>query len=461
MILPVILAGGGGTRLWPISHATQPKQFSLLPGFDLSLFQYTVQRLDGALSTLDPLIICNDKHLALVTEQLRQMNKVASAILLEPCAKNTAPAVALSALYGVAFHDDPVLLILPSDQLIKKPHNLNATFQWGAELAAQGGLTTFGIVPDVPNTQFGYIKCGEPLPNSVARQVAGFVEKPDLDMAKAYLSSGRYLFNSGMFMFRASTYLAELKAHAPSIHRVCEQTFSQLIIEKGIGRIPASIFDGCPSESIDRAVFEKTQNAAVVPLDAGWSDLGSWKALWDAQAKDANGNFNSGNVFTSSVSNSFINSATKPIVAIGLNGMLIAETAAGVLVANVNNLDEATGFIRRVNDSGAITPAVNKESAHASACLSEHILGRSYEIEHIKLATKEALVRQLTSSKSSHCIVIKGRGAISVGGKVTILLEKDSFLIPAQEVYTISNAGDGSLECIEIRTSEEGSNAGN
>ncbi len=455
-MLPVILGGGVGSRLWPISHAELPKQFSQLPGLERSLFQSTALRLSCLPKCLDPLVVCNTRHLSAVSQQLQQIHLCASAIFLEPFGKNTAPAAALGAFHAVALHGDPIVLILPCDQLIENQPEFIAAVDSAAELAAAGRLVMFGIVPDVPNTEFGYIECGAALPQHTARQVQSFVEKPALDAAKNYLASGRYLFNSGMFMFRASVYLEQLKQHAPSIYAACQAISRQMAVDNGIAAIPAAAFANCPSRSIDHAVMEKTQNAVVVPLDAGWSDLGSFKVLWEIQSKDSNGNASAGAVLLHGVTNSFVHSETRRVVAVGLKDTLVVETAQGILVADAHRLNEAAVVIRDLDAGARLNAAAAADFSVAAAECAGSGSDRSYQIKHLHVAPGGMLARQLPVFTASQCVVISGSGSIrlGLGQKTMAVAQGDCFFIAAQAAYEIFNSGEKPLEFIEIHTGD-------
>lgn len=294
MLLPVIMAGGSGSRLWPLSRQLNPKQFLMLTDAQLSMLQSTIRRLDGLEAGL-PLLICNEQHRFLAAEQLRQLGMEQAGILLEPVGRNTAPAIALAALQATQEGDDPILLVLAADHLIRDVDAFHSSIQAAMPFAIGGKLVTFGIVPTNPETGYGYIEKGKELGEG-GFAVNRFVEKPSLDIAEEYLASGEYFWNSGMFMFRASRYLDELERHQPSILAACRQALAAGTQDMHFVRVDAATFAACPEDSVDYAVMEKTNDAVMVPLDAGWSDVGSWSALWEASNKDAEGNVFKGDV---------------------------------------------------------------------------------------------------------------------------------------------------------------------
>ncbi|MFN3586615.1 MAG: mannose-1-phosphate guanylyltransferase/mannose-6-phosphate isomerase, partial [Moraxellaceae bacterium] len=329
-LLPVIMAGGSGTRLWPLSRELHPKQFLTLPGQQFSMLQMTVQRLEGLESRL-PLVISNESHRFIAAEQLRQLDKLAHNILLEPEGRNTAPAIALAALRAQADGDDPLLLVLAADHLIADTAAFKACIRRAIPLAESGKLVTFGIVPTHAETGYGYIQRGEALQEGAFR-VAAFVEKPDLATAEGYVASGNYDWNSGMFLFRASVLLAELARFRPDILTACKQAMQVQHTDLDFIRIDSEAFSRCPSESIDYAVMEKTDRAAVVPMTAGWSDVGAFSSLWEVSEKNADGNALRGDVLALDTHNSLIDAENALVATIGLRDAVVVQTKDAVLV---------------------------------------------------------------------------------------------------------------------------------
>lgn len=334
MLLPVIMAGGTGSRLWPMSRELYPKQFLRLYG-QRSMLQETVLRLDDV-DAREPVVICNQEHRFLVAEQLRQINKLSHNIILEPVGRNTAPAIALAALSAIENGDDPILLVLAADHIINNKLAFHQAIKSAFKFALQGRLVTFGIVPTGPETGYGYIHRGqeETLDEQIAYQVSRFVEKPNKETAESYIASGEYYWNSGMFMFRAKKYLEELEKFRPDILDACKAAIQGCKESDEFIKVDRDLFIACPDESVDYAVMEKTTDAVVVGLDADWSDVGSWSALWEVSPKDDKGNVLTGDTFLHNANNCYINTDEKLIAAIGVDDLVIINTKDAVLVVN-------------------------------------------------------------------------------------------------------------------------------
>ena len=345
---PVVLAGGSGSRLWPKSRAALPKQFLRLTS-NLTMLQDTVARLEGTQAE-KPIVICNDSHRFLVAEQLRQQDIQHGGILLEPMGRNTAPAIALAALHASLNGDDPTLLVLAADHLINDNKAFHKAIAQAEVLAEQGKLVTFGIVPDSAHTGYGYIRSGDKVPEAeVGFDVAEFVEKPDLATAKQYVDSGSYFWNSGMFLFKASRYLEELEKYAPDMLDICKRAIATEAPDLEFVRVDGDIFATCPDDSIDYAVMEKTNAAAVVPLDAGWSDVGSWSSLWEtAKEKDENQNGIIGDAILDDVHNSYINAEQRLISVVGLDDVVVVETKDAVLVAHKDKVQNIKNVVNKL-----------------------------------------------------------------------------------------------------------------
>jgi len=347
MILPVILSGGSGSRLWPLSRKERPKQFLSLFG-EQSLFQDTVKRTVDIALVSKPLVICNQDHRFLVAEQLQELGVESAAIMLEPIGRNTAPAITMTALQAMKGGEDPVLLVLPSDHVIENKKLFYAAVMQAKAYADKGKLITFGIVPKKPETGYGYIKAGGQLDVDSVYLVDQFVEKPDLKRAEAYLAAGNYYWNSGMFMFRASCFLEEIKKHAPDILNACRVAFDDCVFDADFVRLNEKTFGGCRSDSVDYAVMEKTSNAVVVPIDAGWSDVGSWSALFDISQADDNGNVTLGRVLTEDVKNSYLRSDKRLLAAIGVENLIVVETEDAVLIAHKDDCQKVKEMVAQL-----------------------------------------------------------------------------------------------------------------
>jgi len=349
LIIPVVMAGGSGSRLWPLSRQLNPKQFLALADASLSMLQATLARLQGLEIAL-PRLICNEQHRFLAAEQLRQLGMEKASILLEPVGRNTAPAIALAALQATADGSDPVLLVLAADHLIQDVAAFHASIIEALQLAEVGKLVTFGVVPGHAEIGYGYIEQGVAVGGGFS--VSKFVEKPDFATALEYLASGRYFWNSGMFMFRASRYLAELELFRPDILSACRAALVGSTQDMYFTRIDEAVFSACPDESIDYAVMEHTADAVMVTLDAGWSDIGSWSALWDVSAKDEQGNVFNGDVLDQRSSNTYVHASSRLVATVGVSDLVIVETPDAVLVAHKNQVQDVKKIVERLKTEG-------------------------------------------------------------------------------------------------------------
>ncbi len=367
MLIPVILSGGSGTRLWPLSRELYPKQLLPLVG-DRTMLQETAARLEGLADLGAPVVVCNESHRFMVAEQLRESGAAPQAIILEPVGRNTAPAVAVAALVALekshvkgkgGADADPLLLVLPADHVIRNVEAFQAAVAAGRAAADAGKLVTFGIVPDRPETGYGYIRREKGAGPAYA--VAEFVEKPDAATAEKYVASGDYFWNSGMFMFRARAFLAELGAHAPAILAACERAVAAAKRDLDFTRLPEAEFGACPSDSIDYAVMEKTRAAVVVPMSAGWSDVGSWSALQDALPTDAAGNVTAGDVLVEDAHGCYLHSTSRLIAAVGLRDHVVVETKDAVLVAPRDRVQDVKQLVQQLKAQGRYETALHRE----------------------------------------------------------------------------------------------------
>lgn len=453
MLYPVILAGGIGTRLWPLSRASLPKQFIHFPEQDASLFQVTLKRLHGLPDLRAPIVICNTEQRFLVAEQLRELGYDDAVILLEPVGRSTAPAVALAALWVRDRDPDGELLVLSSDHSIRDVPAFHAAIQAGLTQSKQNRLVTFGIVPGSPETSYGYIKTGDEL-GSQAKTVEQFVEKPDEETAKKYLAEGCYLWNSGMFLFRAAEYLTQLEELASDISVSCKQAYSAMESGPDFQLIPEQEFAACRGESIDYAVMEKTKSAAVVPLDAGWSDLGAWDALWESEQKDEQGNVLTGDVVTHEVSNSYIQSRSRLVAAVGLENMVIVESPDAVLVADKTRSQEVKQIVAQLQ--GKNRPEVDTHTLVHRPWGSFQSLatGSGYQVKHIVVKPGAALSLQMHQHRAEHWTIIKGTGLVTCGEQEQELQVNQSLFIPLGAKHRLVNQQSDVLEVIEVQVGE-------
>jgi len=434
--------------LWPLSRRLYPKQFCALVG-DKTMLQETVLRLDG-LDCAPPLVICNEEHRFLAAEQLRLIGQERATILLEPFGRNTAPAVALAALRASESGEDPLLLVLAADHLIADGQSFHASIAKAARLAEKGMLVTFGTVPDRPETGYGYIRQGEPLGDGFA--VDKFEEKPDLETAKAHLASGAYYWNSGMFLFRASTYLEELDRHAPKILAACRKAFDCREADMHFLRIGEEAFKACPTDSIDYAVMEKTTKAAVVPLDAGWSDVGSWSALWKVKHKDADGNVLKGDVVAVSTKDTLIDADKRLVATLGVKDLVIVETADAVLVAHRDHVEDVRLVVNEL-DRQARAEHVNHRRVYRPWGDYDSIdTGPRDQVKRITVKPGAKLSVQMHHHRAEHWVVVRGAARVQKGDEVMMLNEDQSTYIPVGEIHSLENPGRIPLELIEVQS---------
>jgi len=450
MILPVILSGGAGTRLWPLSRELYPKQ--LLPlGSDKTMLQETVRRLDGVAGVENPLIVCNEAHRFMVAEQIRQLDKVAEAIILEPCGRNTAPAVAIAAFYALKMEIDPILLILPADHLIQDVAQFHQAIHVGEKQAQQGALVTFGIVPEKAETGYGYIRAEREDDFSVSA-VAEFVEKPDLETAQKYLAAGNYYWNSGMFMFKASRYLEELQQFQPDMFSACEDAFTGMTSDLDFQRLNSSKFALCPSNSIDYAVMEKTDRAVVIPLAAGWNDIGSWSALWDVHPHDADGNVLVGDVLTEKATNCYLHASHRLIAAVGVKDLVVVETADAVLVAQRNQVQNVKGIVEQLKQMDRNEALLHRRVNRPWGAYEGVDVGERFQVKRITVHPGASLSLQKHHHRAEHWIVVKGTAKVTCGEKQMVLSENQSTYIPLGEIHRLENPGRIPLEIIEVQS---------
>lgn len=452
IIIPVILSGGAGTRLWPLSRELYPKQFLPLAG-EHSLLQQTVLRLQGLPDMAPPLVVCNEEHRFLVAEQLRAAGVEGAAIVLEPAGRNTAPAVALAALHVNARHGgDALMLVLPSDHLIADAQAFRRAVLDGVPAATTGALVTFGVRPTRPETGYGYIRAGDALDAGAARRVLAFFEKPDAEHAKAYVASGEYLWNGGMFLLGAGSYLAELERHAPAIAGACRAAFDAVSADLDFVRVAREAFLTSPSDSIDYAVMERTDRAAVVALDAGWSDVGSWDALLDAQPSDAAGNVLSGDVLVEDASGSLIRSEGRLVAALGVKNLIVVETADAVLVADRARAQDVKRLVERLKAQRRDEPLVHRQVFRPWGSYEGLVQSGRFQVKRIVVKPGASLSLQMHHHRAEHWVVVKGTARVTCGDDVRLLAEDQSTYIPIGTAHRLENPGRIELEIIEVQS---------
>jgi mannose-1-phosphate guanylyltransferase len=447
-LMPVIMAGGSGTRLWPLSRELFPKQFLALAGED-SMLQATVNRLQG-LQVTPPLVICNESHRFLVAEQLRQLGALSHNILLEPAARNTAPAVALAALHATRDGNDPLLLVLAADHLISDNTAFQTAVRSALPLAENGHLVTFGIVPTAPETGYGYIRRGSSL-EGAGFSVAAFVEKPALLVAEQYLASGEYLWNSGMFCFRASRYLEELGKYRPDILTACRAAFSEPQTDLDFLRVDAARFMTCPADSIDYAVMEQTDSAVVVPMDAGWSDVGAFAALWEVLPKDEHGNVHRGDVLAHDSKNNLVMAENALVATVGLQDTVIVQTKDAVLVAPRSRVQEVKQIVDQLKASGRTEHQLHRQVYRPWGHYDSVDAGGRYQVKRINVSPGAKLSVQMHHHRAEHWIVVSGTARVSLDSQEHLLTENQSIYLPLGAVHALENPGKIPLELIEVQ----------
>jgi len=445
-ILPVILSGGSGPRLWPLSREAYPKQFLPLVG-DVTMLQATWNRV-AAIAGKAPIVVANQEHRFMAAEQLRECNVTPQALILEPIGRNTAPAIAIAALQALATGEDALLLVLPSDHVVRDDAAFHAAVGQAAIAADAGKLVTFGIVPTAPETGYGYIKAQAGVG---VRAVDRFVEKPDLATAQQYVASGEYYWNSGMFLFKASRYLEELEALQPAILSACRTALDKASRDTDFIRLDADAFAASPNDSIDYAVMEKTADAAVVPLDAGWNDVGSWSALWEVSDKDADGNACHGDVIALDCRNSYAY-GTRLIAMVGLQDVVVVETDDAVFVGHKDRVQDVKEIVGQIKRDGRSEAAAHRKVYRPWGAYDSIDNGARFQVKRITVKPGATLSLQMHHHRAEHWIVVSGTAEVTRGDDVILLTENQSTYIPLGVTHRLKNPGKLPLELIEVQS---------
>ncbi|OUS16217.1 mannose-1-phosphate guanylyltransferase/mannose-6-phosphate isomerase [Gammaproteobacteria bacterium 50_400_T64] len=454
-MIPVVLSGGSGSRLWPLSRAHYPKQFIPLAS-EQTMLQETLGRLQGlSAEALSPLVICNEQHRFMVAEQLREMDVVAQNILLEPVGRNTAPAVALAAL---AANADDILLVLPADHVIDDISAFHSAIELACSEAEKGALVTFGVVPTSAQTGYGYIQAasdGKPGEGGLAAQrIAQFVEKPDLATAQAYVDSGDYYWNSGMFAFKASRYLEELARFQPEMLNACRAAFDGASVDCDFTRLDKAAFSACPDDSIDYAVMEKTDSAVVIPLDAGWSDIGSWSALWDISEKDAQGNTCKGDVLAVDTHDSYLHTNGRLLATVGIKNLVVVETDDAVLVADKSRVQDVKAVVNQLKAQGRSERESHRKVYRPWGFYDSIAANSRYQAKRIVVNPGARLSLQKHYHRAEHWVVVQGTGLVTRGDEEVTLSVNESVYIPIGMKHRLENPGRIPLEIIEVQTGD-------
>ncbi|MCY7355372.1 MAG: mannose-1-phosphate guanylyltransferase/mannose-6-phosphate isomerase [Lysobacter sp.] len=451
MLHPVILSGGSGSRLWPLSRQNLPKQFLALIG-DHSLFQETVLRANALSAAQPPVTVCSEDHRFMVGEQLQAIAVASGGILLEPVARNTAPAIALAALHLAGTDADATMLVLPADHLIEDVASFRTAVDAAASLAEQGWLVTFGIQPDYAEVGYGYIARGAALSESGYR-VSRFVEKPDLATAQGYVDDGSYAWNSGMFLFKAQRYLDELQRHAPAIFSAANAAFASAQSDLDFIRVDKEAFAASPNDSIDYAVMEHTDRAAMVPVSCGWSDIGSWSSLWSVAERDADGNRHEGDVISIDTRNSLVRASERRMIAtIGVEDLIIVDTPDATLVARKDRVQDVKLIVDRLKAAGRQEHLFHRKVYRPWGNYDAIDAGDRFQVKRIVVKPGGVLSLQKHQQRAEHWIVVSGVAEVTCDDKVFDLHENQSTYIPLGSVHRLRNRGAEPLELIEVQS---------
>ena len=455
-IIPVIMCGGTGSRLWPLSRKSFPKQFLTLNNKKKSLLQNTQLRLQTLKNLDKPILVCNEEHRFIVAEQMREINIKPFSILLEPFGRNTAPAITIAALKALELGEkiDPIILVLSSDHEIRNTENFIKTVNMGLDFAKKDRLVTFGVIPKSPHTGYGYIKAEKPFnsKNISGENIIEFTEKPNLALAEKFIKDKRYTWNSGIFIFRAKTILNEFKKHAPEVLKCCKESLFKSNFDLDFQRLNKETFKSCPNISIDISIMEKSNKGTVLPLDAGWSDIGSWESLWESSEKDKNGNVIKGRVINLSSRDSFLNSNNRLLVGIGLKNIIAVETNDAILISEKSESQKVKDIVKKLKEiefpEGERHLKIYRPWGYYISIAEES----TWQVKMIQVKPNGQLSLQMHHHRAEHWVVVKGRAKVEIGNKVEYLAENQSTYIPLGTKHRLSNPGKIPLLIIEIQS---------
>ena len=454
LIVPVILSGGTGTRLWPLSRESFPKQYlNLENNNNNTLLQNTLLRLDGLEDLEDPLIICNEEQRFIVAEQVRLINRKSLSIILEPVGKNTAPSIALAALISVSNGTDPILLVLSSDNRIKDKNKFHESIREALPFAMNGKLVTFGIIPNAPETGYGYIESSELLTNdNKVSSIKKFIEKPHQKKANELIKDKSFTWNSGIFLFKASTIISELKSYCPDIISECKKALKKYTKDFEFQRIDDEVFKNCRNISIDNAVLEKTKLGVVMSLDAGWNDLGSWKSVWEDANTNEQNNTILGKIFTKDVYNSYLRSESRLIVGLGLKNLLVVDTDDALLIANKSSITQLKKLVFELKEKNIEEITVNKKVHRPWGNFTSVIKEKTWQVKRLEINPKSSLSLQLHHKRSEHWIVVKNTAKVEIEEEIFFLKENESIYVPKGSKHRLTNPNSEPLILIEVQS---------
>ncbi len=453
-ITPVVLSGGSGSRLWPLSRSSFPKQYlNLDTDNSNSLLQNTIIRLKGIRNLQPPIIICNDEQRFIVADQMKAINVDLKSILLEPISKNTAPAIAIASLESMKNNCDPILLILSSDHKIKNTNEFHKAIEEGLRFAVEGDIVTFGIAPKTPELGYGYIESYDKISSQKrASKIKGFIEKPNLELANKLIKDQHYSWNSGMFLAKASTIISEMEKYEPKIINICRRALQKSTKDLDFIRIDKNIFQECPNVSIDIAVMEKTNLGTVISLDAGWNDLGSWKSIWETSNADNNLNTLQGKTFVKDVRNSFFRSDTRLLVGLGLDNIAVIDTEDALLVANKDSINSLKELVKELSEKNYPEVKLNKKVHRPWGNFTSFIEGPLWQVKRLEINPYQSLSLQLHRYRSEHWIVVKGTAKVQIENEISILKVNESIYVPMGAKHRLSNECESILILIEVQT---------